>query len=60
MKLLFYLRTDTSIGLVAMDLNRKLIKGKTKLEWQDGHSAFKYTFDIKHIHGGKNRKCVFC
>jgi len=44
-------RTDTSIGLVTMDLNRILIKGKTKLEWQDGHSTVKYAFNIKSATG---------
>ena len=44
-------RTEKSTGLVTMDLNRILIKDKTRLEWQDGHSAVKYAFDIKSVAG---------
>ena len=44
-------RTEKSSGLVTMDLNRLLIKGKTWLEWQDGHSVVKYAFNVKNTTG---------
>ena len=44
-------RTDKGSGVITRDLNRILIKGKTKLEWQDGHSAVKYAFEIKSVNG---------
>lgn len=44
-------QTEKSTGLVTTDMNRVLIKGKTKLEWQDGRGVVKYAFDIKSVTG---------
>ena len=44
-------RTEKSSGVMTQDQNRILIKGKTKLEWQDGRGTVKYAFNVEHVTG---------
>ena len=44
-------RSEMTSGVMSTDLNRILIKGKSTLEWQDGHGKIIKTFDIKSVTG---------